>query len=259
MGLKYHQPTFDLLKQEPVMFPLASTWLENFEAEIGQRLPPSVREWYAIEGAHDILAAHSNSDHPIPLKDLGAKHKLEAVLRIDSLSTVSLLKIMVENQGVCIWAVKLDDSEDPPVFVKLEERGGTWQDAADHFSEFIYSWVWDYSLHDFSVELVARPLSPEDKAYLHLHFGELFATAKWPRCTEYRYSRRGQKIRIRSGERQADWLISASSADSFYELGHILWSGTKLPFWQGVIFGIDDESEVQTVTERLRKELWQKP
>lgn len=258
MGLKYHQPTFDLLKQEPVMFPLASTWLENLENEIGHHLAPSVREWYSIEGCHDILAEHSNQDHPIPLRNLGAGRKIEAAVEPDSLQSVTLLEIMIENQGVCTWAVKLDDSDDPPVFVSFDDEDSPWQLAANHFSDFIYSWVWDWSFASFSYLQIARPLTREDLAYLRLHFDEHLTTSIWWECTEYRFSKQDQKVMIRDGAQQADWLISASSADSFYELGRTLCDGIKIAVWSGVAFGADDEDSVLDIVGRWRKEFYNK-
>jgi hypothetical protein len=34
-------------------------------------LPPSVREWYAIDGSIAVLAAYSNQDQPVLMEHLG--------------------------------------------------------------------------------------------------------------------------------------------------------------------------------------------
>jgi hypothetical protein len=51
---------------------------------------------------------------------------------------------MIENQGVCTWAIALDGTDDP--FVVVEKDSGTpptWQMCTDSFSQWVY-----YLVHD---------------------------------------------------------------------------------------------------------------
>ncbi|MCI0457281.1 MAG: hypothetical protein L0Z62_09910 [Gemmataceae bacterium] len=53
--LQYHQETFDLLDEEPVLSADALKQIGRCEQQCGNTLPASVREWYSLEGAEDRL------------------------------------------------------------------------------------------------------------------------------------------------------------------------------------------------------------
>src|SRR4051794_22666822 len=80
------------------------------EKRIKRRLPPAVREWISYCGD---LGYCSGQDHPIPLDELGEPRWLTRDTRYDAVAD-GYLVLMVENQGCCKWAVRLD-GEDPPV------------------------------------------------------------------------------------------------------------------------------------------------
>ena len=118
--LSFHRATFELLGTEPRTSIAAIGRLERTEHACGIRLPPSVREWYSNDDALPILAAHSNDDPPIPLREFSLTE-----------STVGrLIPIRHENQGVCTWAILLDGSDDPPVLVEVDSDGTAWQPVA---------------------------------------------------------------------------------------------------------------------------------
>jgi len=82
-----------------------------------------VREWYEQEDACRLLLYYSNGDPLLEIAELcaplhdthrGGPHDLFAR---------GLLPFRFENQGVCVWAVQLSGSDDPPVVVDLEIRG----------------------------------------------------------------------------------------------------------------------------------------
>jgi hypothetical protein len=139
--LKHHQKTFDLLGRAPEISPSAAATLAQREQELGLAFPPSLKEWYSLEGAERILYQHSNQDPPIPLAELGhPEHLAQGVLCIQN-----------ENQGVAAWFVRLDGSDDPPVDVASEmldvlgadpggERIDNWLTAreAATFSEYVH-------------------------------------------------------------------------------------------------------------------------
>ncbi len=56
MALSYYQATADLLGRTLAVSPAAVALLDAREGTIGITFPPSVCEWYRLEGAVDILA-----------------------------------------------------------------------------------------------------------------------------------------------------------------------------------------------------------
>jgi hypothetical protein len=151
MALKYHQAVFDLMGKKPRPSKTAVATLEKRERALGITLPASLKEFYSLSGAYEILAKYSNDDQTVPLEELGdAEHVAHGVI-----------KIADENQGVAAWYVRLDGSEDPPVEVeceadRLERPKGVqeddwtfWDEAqfhreADRFSTFVYQRVLAY-------------------------------------------------------------------------------------------------------------------
>src|SRR5438105_2116871 len=109
----FHAATFRLLGIEPRVSRAAISEIEYAEQRLGIRFPTSVREWYSSSNALAILAQHSNDDPPIPI------HEFALVQWHSHL----LLPFRVENQGVCVWSILLDGSEDPPVSVDVDSNG----------------------------------------------------------------------------------------------------------------------------------------
>lgn len=97
MLLRYHQAAYVLLGQSPTVSQDAIILLEQQEKALGRELPASVREWYSLDGAVDILAEYSNQDHPISLSSLG---DLSGRISQEALAQ-NLLLVMHDNQSVC--------------------------------------------------------------------------------------------------------------------------------------------------------------
>jgi hypothetical protein len=112
----------------------AQTEIEEAERRLGLQLPRSIREWYSYEHDVSILAEHSNEDPPIDVRNF-------ALLEWKS---HRLLPIRNENQGVCVWAVELDGSDDPGVWVDVDSNGKQWHRLATSFSIYVYTCIWDY-------------------------------------------------------------------------------------------------------------------
>jgi hypothetical protein len=194
--------------------------LDATERLRGFRFPASVREWYSLKGAVDILRRYSRADDLVPLEELGRVrgHLPDPVGN-------GLLAFRIENQGVCVWAVKLDRSDDPPVMVDVD-RLGVWQPCAQSFSQFVYCCVWDCGEEPKGIEAVqaqAQPIAEQDLCWLHTHFVEGPRTYGFPGDTQYRFSRKDQKALIWAGDSQADWMLSAGSAESLEELLRTVW------------------------------------
>lgn len=241
--MPYHTATFRLLNSEARTSPTAQAHVLETERRLGRSLPPSVREWYSCEGALETLAEHSNQDPPVALKDL-------AVVEWQSLS---LLPIRHENQGVCTWAVALDGSADPPVFVEVDSGGKVWRLLAPSFSAYVYSCVWDHQQvfgKPAIVQAQNAPLSLPALDCLRAAFTEELQTQGWPGSTQHRFTNGMSAILIWSAERQADWFIAASEATMLEDTVRAVWD------WDAVGESLFEYTEIgKVVLEKIRSTL----
>ena len=140
MKLKYHQATFDLLGREPHVSAPAVRLVEERERACRVAFPLSVREWYALQEAEEVFLKHAGCDRAVALKDLGNEFEDWYGHGPVDFVALGLLVVMHENQGVCNWAVKLEDCNDPPVMVEVDSSSSAssapeinWQPYADTF------------------------------------------------------------------------------------------------------------------------------
>jgi hypothetical protein len=56
---------------EPRLLPPSLEMLDQVEKRIGRVLPASVREWYELDGAIQLLLEFSNGDPPLDSADFG--------------------------------------------------------------------------------------------------------------------------------------------------------------------------------------------
>jgi hypothetical protein len=229
--LKYHTKSLTLLGITPKVSQASVRILDQIEKHIGFKLPLSVREWYSLEAACDILLKYSNADPPIPIEKLGEPcHDTHGGGPHDLLSQ-GLLPIRYENQGVCVWAIKLDGSDDPPVVVDFDTQFKTWLHYADNFSTHIYCWLLDYAVvfnKDFTVMANIEPLQEQALAFLQREFEEGPRTFGWPGDVQYRFFRKDQSILLWASKQQCDWFITAATLDSLMELVHSIWQCSTL-------------------------------
>jgi hypothetical protein len=109
------------------------------EERIGRRLPSAFRTFFSLERSSAVLAHFSNTDSPIPLNMLGTS--LQRWRNYDPLKE-AILPFMTENQNVCVWGVRLDAGDDPPVVVDVDS--GTpprWQVCAHSFTDWLRSQI----------------------------------------------------------------------------------------------------------------------
>ena len=213
----FHSSTFRLLGVEPSTSDAAVRDIEDAGRRVGLRLPESLREWYSNEGAIEILARYSNQDWPISPRDFA----------VTEWQGDKLLPFKNENQGVCVWAVVLDGSDDPPVYVDVDSHGTQWNEQAPTFSAYIYSCVWDYTQvidQPASVRAQNGPLSSEAGSMLRDLFAEQPPTFGWPGSSQRRFQGKNCAILIWSGEDQADWFIGARDAPSMEEALSLVWN-----------------------------------
>lgn len=215
--MSYHSATFRLLESEPRKSWAAAVAVRDAEGRLGFSLPTSVREWYACEDAIQILAEHSNQDPPIAVRDFSVIER----------QSRRLLPIRHENQGVCTWAIVLDGSDDPPVYVDVDSDGEEWQFLANSFSAYVYSCVWDYR------QIFGRPalvqaqngiLSRAALGRLTAAFAAEVQTHGWPGSTQHRFTMDSAGILIWSSEKQADWFIAAADAATLERVLMAVWN-----------------------------------
>jgi hypothetical protein len=230
----FHSATFGLLQVTPQLSPAASAEVDEIERELGFRLPSSVREWYCYQDAIDILSRYSNQDRPIPVREFA----------VQEWNTHRLLPFKHENQGVCQWAMLVDGSADPPVWVDVELVEADWPHwvmQAPTFSTHIWACVWDYSRVLDQAALVQaqnQPLSLGVLSELRELFSEQPSTFGWPGSAQHRFVGDGVAILIWAGGDQADWFVGASEARSLEtcvrqvwkldSVGESLWANSEI-------------------------------
>jgi hypothetical protein len=207
-GMSYHADTFKLLGVDRPQACGAHQAVDIAELRLGCKLPSSVQEWYSRAGAIQVLNEYSNCDRAVPLEDF----------RIVAWNSHLLIPIKHENQGVCQWAVALDGTSDPPVYVDLSEFGRTWELHAPTFSRFVYAAIWDQIAvlrRRVGVQAQNSPLSGNALRDLTRIVGVEQETFGWPGNVQYRFRLGGGALLIWAGDDQADWFIGA---DDEFEL-----------------------------------------
>ena len=235
----FHSATFRLLNFEPEISRTAQQLVADSENRLGLQLPQSVRDWYCRDDAVRILAEHSNQDPPVAVE----------VMEIVERQGRHLLVIRYENQGVCMWAVDLDGSVDPPVYVDVDTNGRVWQLLSSTFSQYVYSCVWDYRIVFFKPALVQaqnRALSEAALKELRASFCQEVQTHGWPGNTQHRFRNEHGAILIWESEKQADWFIGAGDANG---LALTLKAAWRLDNVGASLYGISDLGK-QVLAER---------
>jgi len=241
--LRYHARTLQLLGVSPGISESAVTELDSVETRIGRRLPASKREWYSLDGACQILREYSNDDRPLQISDLGLPRKDTSGGGPHDLLARNLVVYRYENQAVCVWAVQLDGSDDPPVVVNVDSQFKIWTRCAPTFSGHLHAWMWDYALvlrGDHLIQAQNQPLTTEAIGFLSQHFDVGPETYGWPGDTQYRFFNDDQRILIWAGEDQADWWLSADQEESRLRLVRTVWDCDNVgkSLWSNT--GMDD-------------------
>jgi len=193
MQLNYHKKSFDLLGYQP-----------KFNKEQYTDLPPSVREWYSCDINLDLLRKYSNDDIPIhPLSFERQSH-----------NNKELTIFMYENQAVFWWAFERSNQDDPPVYINLNPPKNAWILCCDHFSEFIYTRLFDFMhWHEDGLVLTAggKPLDQKVLNFLEAEFTLEPTTQNGYSLFQHRFSHNGQKITIFGNDMDSEWHLSADS------------------------------------------------
>lgn len=239
MKLTYHQRTFDLLKSGAVISEKHLEHIAALETYYHITSAASVRELFSIEDYERIILG--NDDHVLPV-DL-FQWRTSAVVNHDQRwrmpyidrkadlwhfwekrEDAAYLPFIVENQGVCIWAIPLNSGDDPPVLVRWDEPDYPWLPCAFTFSDFVYTRAFDDDRKSEGLLIAAdEPLSAPTLDYLHRHLKTEPITQSFPQTLSYRFSGQGFRILIITSEGRSDWFISAESQEYLYAGGRAVW------------------------------------
>jgi hypothetical protein len=224
--LRFHQATCELLGMPPVVdLPTRATIAER-ERRLGVKLPASVAEWYSLPGAVNVLVG-ATDDHAMRIEELGEPFDGWGKGPRDLLEE-GLLVIRTENQGVCNWAVRLDDGVDPRVLIEVDSKPDLviWRLHAASFSDYVLTLAWDRLAFGLPFGLAAQdsPLERHDLALLERGFEQQDRTWGWPGHTNYRFERGEGRVIVWDGEGQADWWLFAPTAEALAGLASTLWS-----------------------------------
>jgi hypothetical protein len=232
MSSRFHQQTLHRLGLRYVPDAIRAAALEERAAALGVAVPASFAEWYAMRDGIELLRRNSNTDHPVAIERLGQPLEWRWDEVHDLVREEGLLLFMIENQAVCIWALRLRGGDDPPVVV-ARDPDLEWRACAERFSTFIACQVWDHRevFADHRIVLAAQesPLDATDLAFLRSRFSENPTTHGWPGDNQYRFERGDSRVLIWDAEHQADWWISATTEASLAGLTRELWRCADLP------------------------------
>ena len=224
--LKYHRDAASLLAKAPLFSQSAADAIQRRERELRVSFPASVREWYSLDRAVEILRRFSNDDQPIPISRLGEPFaNWYGGGRRDFVSQ-GLLLFLCENQGVCNWAVKLDGAPDPSVLVEVDTApDAVWLPCAESFSAFIWCQIWDHPQDGWlAVSAQETDLSPTDLDLVRSRLQQLPTTHGWPGESNYRFQNRHGRVLIwDGGDRGVDWFVSARTAPDLASLLRTTW------------------------------------
>lgn len=227
--LKYHRDAVNLLPEVPRFSVSSAELLRKREEQLGIKFPDSVREWYSLDGAVNLLELYSNNDSPVEIDKLGDLFEDWYGGGPKDFLSERILLFMHENQGVCNWAISLDGSSDPPVIVEVDTApNAKWLPCADKFSTFIWCQIWDHSQHSVGVSAQEIELTKVDLDFLKSNFRQHRTTNSWPGNANYRFESTDARILIWEGEDQADWFLSASTASDLKRLLAKVWHCGRL-------------------------------
>jgi hypothetical protein len=219
----YHQAALHLLDEKPVTLLEASAILQRLEHKRGIVLPVSVKEWYSLEHAEDILSRYPPAGTVRSVEQLGDPERYwsNGAFHEFDLLQHGLLLLMAEIQDTWFWAIQLNAEDDPPVVVSEELKpSATWYPYAETFSVFVYTCVWDSLVINPEDQMLGCKefLLPTELDFLHERFQEGPRTYTFPGAVNYRFFSDNQRILVQESERQASWYFAAESDEALKQL-----------------------------------------
>src|SRR5215510_14345455 len=142
MLLNYHQKSLEFLGVTPKISQSQVMLVNSFEDLHKVKIPASLREWYSLENSDELFENILQSHTGIRLTDSLDVQK-DCGLLINGSDPFILV---IENQAVWSMAVKFNEGEDPPVYMRYNEPNEAWKLYANLFSDWITALCWDYIL-----------------------------------------------------------------------------------------------------------------
>jgi hypothetical protein len=138
---RFHAATLQLLGVEFTADTIRQKVLDQRECEIGVAIPPSIREWYSLSNAEDVLTQHCLPDSYVcPIHDLGKPVCDSSYGECDFVSR-GMLWLTDENQSAFGRACKLA-GDDPEILINPSGELLDWRPCMDSFSMLVYCQVW---------------------------------------------------------------------------------------------------------------------
>jgi hypothetical protein len=228
---------------KPSELPEASALVADLERQIRSPLPGAFRQLLSLANGEELLGRFSGCDDPIPFSELG--QRLAASVRWGFYDPIEhrILPFMRETQGVCTWAIPLDQGDDPPVLIEVDSDGTPeWDKLADSFSIWLECQVWDFGgiMQELAFAAQAPGLDDAGLALLRRNFEEGRTTYAWPGDYNYRFSNARSQVLLWSQHGACDWFISPRPGASWKEVLDELSGISSLV---NALYGQDDEHE----------------
>ncbi len=216
---------FQLAGWLPITDHAAEVAVQEVEDRIGTRLPSLFRQFLLYANGADLLRQHSNCDEPIKCSKLGSPPYKHNWGTYDPLKD-KLLPFMIENQGVCTWAIKFEGADNPRVFVEVDSGcPPKWELTGETFTEWLTCQVEDkLLLESASLAAQAPGLRGKDLRWLRQNFSEGRKTFSWPGETNYRFSNARSRLLLWSNDEQCDFWISLAEGVRIDDVLDELWN-----------------------------------
>jgi hypothetical protein len=208
--LKYHQATFDLLDERPLLSKPALRRINGWERYHKVSLPASIREWYSLEGAEDRLRYGDPATRI--LQDDPLRKKLREVakqFRTREPGSFKGFPVVPGEEDMAFYA-RLGRAADP--LVHIVWYPDKWGVTEGSFSVFVFCWVWDnFACHrpaarNLSLVAVEPTFSAMELDFLIDHFTE------GPRQVTFRGRRKLRKRRQEGPEAVESLFAPVASA-----------------------------------------------
>jgi hypothetical protein len=241
--MRWHEKTAELIGRRLEESDTAASVVSAVERERSFLFPDSVREWYSLPDATEILRQYSNDDSPVAARDLGKPFARWYNGGPRDFVSEGRLVFMFENQGVCQWSVELSGADDPPVAVIVDPGPhDDWTACARSFSDFVYCQVWDHPQWPYWIGAQLAGPGGSELLTLRQRYEESVRTFGWPGRTCYRFTCSSGRILLWDGEAAGgtDWQLMAPSATALEDLLISLWDVEPL---RRALYSVSPESE----------------
>ncbi len=256
MALDFHQSTFDLLGIHPCISAERVAAIAVRERLCGCSFPKAIRELYSVVDVED----HFGSNWLTNYAKLGVPNEVSQ----------GYMRVAIENQGVVGWFVKLDGTDDPPVYHNNDNWDTdfstvNWVLCSKTFTNFIFDMASWERFDGFSSGLYLRAIDqfPDSSviAQLRERFDEGPVT-DFPDSRIRRFFTSRGLIRIASNTPElqannlAEWTIDSDSFECLFQLTRFCCGFYDLRNkLKAVSSGVAAQANGEGVLESVRKSL----